>query len=106
MRIILTILTIVGYNFCIAQNSISQTSKADENQQSNIARYRIDYQLKEYSFQNGDSTILRQLDLASYEALRQEFNDVEVQDEVTGLIIILYNRKEILERRSVYRIEY
>ena len=106
MRLIFISLTLLAFNFCGAQTSAFESSKSTIDRNDNIARYRVDYQLKEYSFTEGDSTILNQLNLASFESLRHDVNDVEIQDEATGLIIILYSRKEMLERKGIYRIEY
>ncbi len=63
----------------------------------NIDRYKVDYELKDYTFENGDSTILLQLDLESVEPLRNTSGlaTTEVEDPNTGLIIVLYSEKKI-----------
>ena len=63
---------------------------------SHIDRYKEDYELKDYSFENGDSTILNHLDLDNLEPLRPSSGVIEVIDPNTGLEIILYSRKHQL----------
>lgn len=67
--------------------------------QSNIERYGIDYEVKNYVFQNGDSTILNSIDLNYLEQFRLENSDAEVVDQTTGLVILLYyeSRKKPLK---------
>ncbi len=57
-------------------------------------RYNIDYCLKDYHFEDGDSTILYQLDLVYLDGLRMEDSNVEAVDPNTGLTVILFNRKK------------
>ncbi len=64
---------------------------------TNIERYGIDYELKDYSFQNGDSTILNTINLDHYDHLRNPNHYVEVLDPSTGLTIILYHEKRSRE---------
>lgn len=59
----------------------------------NTERYGIDYILKDYTFVNGDSSILELLNLDAIEYLRAQDHAVEVFDESTGLIIILFHEK-------------
>ncbi len=58
-----------------------------------MERYGIDYELKDYIFINGDSTVLNQLDLNSIEQYRSMSEDVEIIDSNTGLTIILFYEK-------------
>lgn len=60
---------------------------------SAIERYNVDYRLKDYQFQNGDSTVLLQLDLEYLDGLRIEDSDIEKVDPNTGLTVVLFNRK-------------
>ena len=60
---------------------------------NNVERYGIDYELKDYTFINGDSTILSQLNLEALEEFRSEDESVEAIDSNTGLIVILYQEK-------------
>lgn len=54
-------------------------------------RYGLDYELKDFNFQNGDSTILYQLDLEGLETFRNPSMDMEVIDPNTGLVVILFH---------------
>ena len=60
---------------------------------STIERYKEDYELQSYSFENGDSTILLQLDVESLEVFRPATGTFVVVDPNTGLNVILYSRK-------------
>lgn len=60
---------------------------------SNVERYGVDYALKNYVFQDGDSTVLEQINLDALEHHRNPSQDIEVLDQTTGLIVILYHRK-------------
>lgn len=106
MRLLLTILVSLGFLNCEAQEKLPVKSNSEFNSGRNSARYGLDYHLKNYSFTNGDSTVLNQLNLNTYESLRNDTVDVEVQDAATGLIIVLHNRREMLERKGIYRSEY
>lgn len=46
---------------------------------TNIERYQLDYELKDYTFVEGDSSILNSIDLDEYESMRQMNQNIEVQ---------------------------
>jgi hypothetical protein len=60
---------------------------------SQTERYGVDYELKDYTFVNGDSTVLEMLNLSVLEESRSEDHDVEVIDPSTGLVVILFYEK-------------
>ena len=60
---------------------------------SNIERYNVDYKILNYSFMNGDSTILNQINLDELEAYRSPTENVHVIDPTTGLDVLLFYRK-------------
>lgn len=60
---------------------------------TNIERYNVDYSLKNYTFENGDSTILNSIPLENYEHLRSPNTDIEVYDPISGETLILFFEK-------------
>tara|TARA_R110002072_G_scaffold302402_1_gene485081 strand:+ start:4104 stop:4430 length:327 start_codon:yes stop_codon:yes gene_type:complete len=97
-----TLLIFAFTNSSIAQNT--QSKKAIPIPvQSNTERYGIDYELKDYVFINGDSSILNLLNLEPLEPLRSETQNTEVIDTLNGVTIILfYEKKEINRNTYLY----
>lgn len=67
---------------------------------TNIQRYKDDYELKKYDFEDGDSSILNSIDLKQYESFRQLNENVEIELNFMHRTLILYSvesvgRKEI-----------
>ena len=60
---------------------------------TNTERYGIDYCLKNYTFNNADSSILETIPLHEYEHLRSNDTDVEIFDPVSGQTLILFFEK-------------
>ncbi len=58
---------------------------------TNIERYQDDYELKNYNFVDGDSSILNSIDLDDFESMRQMDHDVEVEIEELQVVLILYS---------------
>lgn len=58
---------------------------------TNIERYQDDYELKNYHFVDGDSSILNSIDLDDFESMRQMDHDVEVEIEELQVVLILYS---------------
>lgn len=84
----------------ITFSSISQLSNSDARYQSgttlsNVDRYGIDYELINYTFINGDSTILSGLSLENLEYSRHDSEDVIAYDKVVHVNVLLYSRKRI-----------
>lgn len=97
MRQLLT--TIGAFGFAItAFSQYSLETQARQQYQpetpTNLERYGIDYQLKDYPFLNGDSTVLESIDLSYLEEFRVEDQDVEIIDPSSGLTVILYFEKK------------
>ena len=67
---------------------------------TNIERYQVDYELKDYTFVNGDSSILTLINLEQYEHLRLQNQDVEISDDSTEKIIILFSIDKAINRKS------
>lgn len=92
MKKLLTLAT-----FAIGLNVFSQNITARKAEPlifpNAIERYNIDYKLKDYTFQDGDSSVLLLLDLNYLETYRSPDSNIEVADPNTGLIVILFNRK-------------
>lgn len=53
-------------------------------------RYGVDYELVDYVFENGDSTILEQLNLDHLESLRETTRSVIVIDKALDVKVKLY----------------
>jgi hypothetical protein len=67
---------------------------------TNIERYQLDYELKDYTFVNGDSSILTLINLEQYEHLRLQNQDVEISDDSTEKIIILFSIDKAIARKT------
>ena len=67
----------------------------------NIERYGLDYELINYTFVNGDSTILNSIYLDRALQLRLEFLDRELNDINNNLTILLYSEKRAREARGL-----
>jgi hypothetical protein len=92
MKFVTTICFIACVASLIAQETPTSRLMQDPIQEPDAKdRYGIDYELKDYSFQHGDSTILFQLDLDGLESFRNPNMDVEVIDPNTGLVVILFH---------------
>lgn len=58
---------------------------------SNIERYQDDYELKNYTFVDGDSSILNSIQLDEYESLRQMDQNIEIDLTDLNQTLILYS---------------
>jgi len=67
---------------------------------NNVERYGTDYELKDYTFSEADSTLINEIDLNALEHLRAQDHDIEVTDPGSGLIVILYYKKR--ERNATH----
>jgi hypothetical protein len=68
---------------------------------TNKERYKDDYELKNFIFIDGDSSILNSIDLTQYESFRQKNQDVEIELNSLQTTLILFSaaslgRKETL----------
>lgn len=64
---------------------------------SNIERYQLDYELKDFVFVDGDSTILNAINLDAIEQVRLQGDDIEVFDYENDVTIILYSKDALLQ---------
>lgn len=97
MRQLLTTIGALGFAITAFSQSSLDTQPRQQYQPetpTNQERYGIDYQLKDYPFIDGDSTILNLIDLSYLEEFRTEDQDVEIIDPYTGLTVILYFEKK------------
>ncbi|MBL1279175.1 MAG: hypothetical protein COA33_002840 [Fluviicola sp.] len=96
MKNALILLTLLIFGFM--DNLIAQDTKSKGAipvpPPSNIERYGVDYELKDYVFVNGDSSILNLLDIEYIEYLRSETQNIEVIDATSGVTIILFFEKK------------
>ncbi len=96
MKLTLALLSIsislVGYS---QLEGISQTARYHTpfHAPSNTDRYGVDYELKDYTFVDGDSSVLELLDLDAIDHLRAEDHAVEVPDANLGVIVVLFHEK-------------
>ncbi len=68
---------------------------------SGIERYKIDYELVNYTFVDGDSSVLNLIDLEHFDVVRKENQDIEITDSVTGLKVLIYSKVKAREKKSV-----
>ena len=98
MRYSFLILPALLWSFC----SFGQTQKrmTSDLKLSNISRYSIDYELKNQLFVDGDSSILNLINLEQYEYLREQSQDIEIFDESTEKIVILFSIDKSIARKT------
>lgn len=65
-----------------------------------VQNYGLDYELANYSFPPGDSSILNQLNLPTLFQHRDESKDKEFIDLEHGVTIIMYSRQKSIEKRQ------
>jgi hypothetical protein len=82
--------------FCWSQSTNRQSTDAVVI--SNQQRLNFDFEVKNNS--NPDQTLIAQIDLNSYESLRQENMDVEVNDHASGYTLIIYSKNKSFHRKS------
>ncbi len=58
---------------------------------NNQERYKIEYELKDYVFINGDSTILNSINIEAIEYQRVQSTDIEIFNSDINQIIVLYS---------------
>ncbi len=82
---------------CSAQTPTNSDSRkiSAAGELSNEQRYGVDYELVDYPFDNGDSTILDLLDLTSIEYLRHDTFDQAYRDLDNHVVILLYSRRRM-----------
>jgi len=94
MNIKLTLL----FTFILCFAAFSQMSSSKQmvpvTTPTNVERYGIDYEIKDYTFNITDSSMINAIDLNSIEHLRSQTENVEVFDANSGYTIILFFEKK------------
>jgi hypothetical protein len=67
---------------------------------TNIQRYQDDYELKNYDFEDGDSSVLNSIDLKQYESFRQLNEHVEIELNFIHTTLILYSVESVGKREK------
>jgi hypothetical protein len=67
---------------------------------TNIQRYQDDYELKNYDFEDGDSSVLNSIDLKQYESFRQLNENVEIVLDFIHTTLILYSVDSVGRRET------
>ncbi len=87
--LIATTLGLLVQSYSYGQASSSRIA-TPQSVPTNVERYGVDYELKDYVFQNGDSTILNSINLDYLEQFRLQDSNLDVSDPNTGLIVTLF----------------
>lgn len=91
---LLLLTSIISISFlCTSQVDYTSKMVTPVHTPTNIERYGVDYELKNYTFTSEDSTILNQLDLKQFEEFRNPSENIEINDPSSGLTIILFFEK-------------
>lgn len=93
MNHLLTTLFLIFNIYAFGQTHLSRIAQQPEIP-SNIERYESDYKLKDYTFVNGDSSILESINLEYLEQFRSTEHNIEVIDPNTGLSVILFSERK------------
>ena len=70
---------------------------------SNIERYQDDYELRNYTFVDGDSSILNSIQLDEYESLRQMDQNIEIDIVINDIPqkLIIYAIKNVRKKDTL-----
>lgn len=81
------------FNFTLIAQSLPNDNQFTESKKiSNKDRYGLDYELLDYDFPNGDSTVLNEFDITKYFVWREEDIDKSIWQLEIGLEIILFSK--------------
>ncbi len=92
MKILITLFFTFSFISSYAQLSTSKKA-VPITTPTNVERYGIDYEIKDYTFNISDSSMINALDLNSIEHLRPQTENIEVFDPNSGHTIILFYKK-------------
>ena len=92
MKLTLMILIISAVSFANGQTSKAMDVPAERN---HVSHYKIDYELSNYNFIDGDSTLLNSINFDKIEAYRTELTDVEINYPSINETIILYSKRKV-----------
>ena len=94
LTLALLFFTLFGYS----QNHLP-TQKQAALQPSNQSLYQVEFELKDYVFINGDSTILNAINLGEFAEQRDDLVDQEIYHSGIDQTIVLYSLQRI---RAIY----
>lgn len=83
--------TLAGMLITFAGYSQTQRQAIPLPTKNNQERYKIEYELKDYVFINGDSTILNSINIEAIEYQRVQSTDIEIFNSDINQIIVLYS---------------
>ena len=86
---------------CFSQQVEARNETPSGSISLNIDRYNLDYELIGYTFINGDSTILNELDISGMIEIRDALDDIELTDLEHGVTILIYSTNKSLELRGI-----
>jgi len=86
---------------CFSQQDEARNETPSGSISLNIERYKLDYELIGYTFINGDSTILNELNIDGMLLLKKANIDIELTDLEHGVTILIYSTNKSLELRGI-----
>lgn len=92
MKILMTAIALLTCGFLFSQFDAEKRLYTPA--ETYIDRYEIDYELLNYTFINGDSSILLLLNLESAEEFRKSTSNVIYHDTINNVDILLYMKEE------------
>lgn len=102
MQLILSLLTISIFSVVNLANGQTSKMMVAPIEINHASHYKVDYELKNYTFINGDSTLLNAINFDEIEAYRTELTDVEINYPSINEVIIIYSDRKILAIKNAY----
>ena len=100
MKYTITILILMSFSLVYSQDASLGKAAYTPTEINPISIYKKTYELKNYVFTNGDSTILESLNIDDWANLREEFNDIEHYNTTLNKIIIVYSHRKIIALKN------
>jgi len=85
----------------MAQGTPTKNTLLAHGNETNIQKYELDYELIDYVFVNGDSSILNDLNINGFTSSRLYSDDLEVTDLEHGVKVLIYSELRSNEARNV-----
>ena len=92
--------TLAGMLITFAGYSQTQRQAIPLPTKNNQERYKIEYELKDYVFINGDSTILNSINIEAIEYQRVQSTDIEIFNSDINQIIVLYSLDKLVVNKE------
>ena len=92
----------VGFSLMAQQPPIKETFQSE----NNFQRYNLDYELVDYTFVNGDSSILNELNIVGTFHARLLNEDLLLTDIEHNVKILLYSENRMREARGLPIIDH